>query len=171
MQRIMVLGVSSGVGKSTFAKELGRLLDIEVYHLDRFYWEPGWKEAALEDFRARQQEVIQEKAWIIEGNYSNTYDIRADKADTIIYLELPLHVCLFRVFKRRFTYRGKTRADMGEGCEEKLDADFLKFIWKTYHPRKGKMQQRFQEFQNIGQQKDVIQLKSKKEIDTFLARF
>ncbi|MGP4062822.1 topology modulation protein [Halobacillus sp. H74] len=171
MQRIMVLGVSSGVGKSTFAKELGRLLDIEVYHLDRFYWEPGWKEAALEDFKARQQEVVQKKAWIIEGNYSNTYDIRADKADMIIYLELPLHVCLFRVFKRRFTYRGKTRADMGEGCEEKLDADFLKFIWKTYYPRKKKMQQRFQGFQNIGQQKDVIQLKSKKEIDTFLARF
>jgi adenylate kinase family enzyme len=169
MKRIMVLGVSSGVGKSTFAQQLGEKLGIDVYHLDRFYWEPGWKEATMEDFRSRQEEVVGKASWIIEGNYSNTYDIRATEADTIIYLELPLRVCLFRVMKRRWEYRGdKTRPDIGEGCEEKLDWDFIKFIITTYRKRKKKMQVRFRNFQKVGQEKKVIQLKSQRDIHRFL---
>ncbi|SFK44841.1 Adenylate kinase [Halobacillus dabanensis] len=169
MKRVMVLGVSSGVGKSTFAHQLGRKLGIDVYHLDRFYWEPGWNEATIEDFRSRQEEVVGNDAWIIEGNYSNTYDIRAAAADTIIYLELPLLVCLFRVIKRRWEYRGeKSRPDMGKGCEEKLDWDFIKFILTTYKKRKKKMQERFRNFQKVGQEKRVIQLKSKQDIQRFL---
>ncbi|SEI07407.1 Adenylate kinase [Halobacillus karajensis] len=168
MNRIMVLGVSSGVGKSTFAKRLGEKLSIEVYHLDRFYWEPGWKEADSADFEARQKNVIDQDQWVIEGNYSSTYELRAAKADTIIYLELPLAVCLFRVVKRWWFYKGKTRTDMGEGCAEKLDTGFLKFILTTYGRRKKKMQERLKAFQDIGREKRVIQLRSKSDIQMFL---
>lgn len=170
MKRIMVLGVSSGVGKSTFAQQLGEKLEIDVYHLDRFYWEPGWKEATMNDFRLRQKQVVKKASWIIEGNYSNTYDIRAAAADTILYLELPLRVCLYRVMKRRWEFRGgRNRPDIGEGCEEKLDWDFIKFIITTYRKRKKKMQERFLNFQKVGQEKRVIQLKSKRDIHRFLA--
>ncbi|WP_406945292.1 topology modulation protein [Halobacillus sp. SY10] len=168
MKRIMVLGVSAGVGKSTFAKKLGEKLDIDVYHLDRFYWEPGWQEATLEDFSERQRNVVGKEQWIIEGNYRNTYEIRAEKADTIIYLELPLRTCLFRVLKRWWTHRGSTRPDLGEGCSERMEADFLKFIVTTYRKRKKNMQERLLSFQEIGREKQVIQLRSKKDIQKFL---
>ena len=46
----MVIGVSSGVGKSTFARKLGEALKINVYHLDTLYWKRNWVEATLEDF-------------------------------------------------------------------------------------------------------------------------
>ena len=168
MKRIMVLGVSAGVGKSTFAKKLGEKLDIDVYHLDRFYWEPGWQEATLEDFSERQRNVVGKEQWIIEGNYRNTYEIRAEKADTIIYLELPLTTCLFRVLKRWWTHRGSTRPDLGEGCCERMEAEFLKFIVTPYRKRKKNMQERLLSFQEIGREKQVIQLRSKKDIQKFL---
>ncbi len=164
----MVMGVSAGVGKSTFSKQLGEILNLNVHHLDTLYWKPGWVEASLEEFSQKQNEIVKEDEWIIEGNYSNTYDIRMKRADTIIYLELPLRVCLYRVITRFLKNLGKNRSDMGEGCTEKLDYPFLKFIITTYKSRKKKMRDRFQVFLKNGKDKKVYELKSKKEIREFL---
>ncbi|ASK63907.1 topology modulation protein [Virgibacillus phasianinus] len=169
MDKIMVIGVSAGAGKSTFAKELGRALKIEVYHLDAMFWKPGWVEASFEEFAAPQRKIVQtSNQWIMEGNYSKTYDIRAEYADTIVYLEHPLYLCLFRVMKRWLKNRGKTRPDLGEGCPDKLDWDFIRFICTTYYPRKRNMQARFRYFQTLGSKKSIHILKGKKEISSFL---
>lgn len=162
----MVLGISAGVGKSTFAKQLGNKLNIEVTHLDALFWKAGWVESSVEEFADAQKHIVQQERWIIEGNYSNTYHVREPYADTIIYLELPLRICLYRVFKRWWENRGKTRSDMAEGCEEKIDMKFLHFIITTYFPRKEKMQLRMKKFREDG--KSVIQLKSRNEIRNFL---
>lgn len=168
MKRIMVIGVSAGVGKSTFAKRLGELTKIEVHHLDTLYWKPGWVEAPLEEFRAAQEEIIHNDKWIIEGNYSSTFDLRMNAADTIIYLELPLRVCLYRVIKRRIQYHGKTRSDMTSGCPEKLDWDFIKFILTTYKSRKLKMAERFQAKSD---NKNIIVLNNKRDIEAFFEKW
>lgn len=168
VKRIMVIGISAGVGKSTFARKLGKALNINVYHLDALYWKPDWVEISLEEFSKAQQEIVNQRQWIIEGNYSNTFEIRAEHADTIIYLELPLYVCLYRVFKRWLMNIGRTRLDMGEGCKEKLDWDFIKFIYTTYYPRKRKMNERFQSYQALGSKKEIITLKSKQEVHSYL---
>lgn len=166
MNRIMVIGVSSGVGKSTFARRLGELIGIKVTHLDRLYWKPGWVEAPIEEFSEAQRQVVQNEKWVIEGNYTGTFDIREPYADTIIYLELPLRVCLSRVLKRRIQYHGKTREDIGEGCDEKIDWAFLKFIITTYAPRKKKMKKRITRYVNEG--KTVHYLKTPQQIEGFL---
>ena len=166
MNKIMVIGVGSGVGKSTFASRLGELTGIEVTHLDQLFWRPGWVEAPLKEFSEAQQQVVENENWIIEGNYTGTIAIREAYADTIIYLELPLLVCLYRVLKRRVQYHGKTRDDIGEGCEEKIDWAFLKFILTTYRPRKKKMKKRMQLYANEG--KTVHYLKTRKQIEVFL---
>lgn len=165
MNRIMVIGVSAGAGKSTFARRLGELTGIEFTHLDRLYWKPGWVEASAEEFSEAQQQVVLNDTWIIEGNYTGTIDIREPHADTIIYLELPLHVCLYRVLKRRVQYHGKTRDDVGEGCKEKIDWAFLKFIVTTYGPRKKKMVERMRRYEDEG--KTVHYLKNRKQIQGF----
>lgn len=159
----MVIGVSAGVGKSTFAKRLGEKLQIQVHHLDTFYWKPNWIEASRDEFVHAQEQIVDDKEWIIEGNYTDTFEVRVEKADTLIYLELPLYVCLYRVLKRRIMYHGKTRSDMTVGCPEKIDWAFVKFILTTYFPRKRKMAERFQSYD-----KKVIVLKNRKEIKTFL---
>jgi|SRR5690625_353828 len=168
VKRIMVMGVSAGVGKSTFARELGKILEIDVYHLDRLYWKPNWIEASLDEFTTSQQRVVKHDRWIIEGNYNRTYDIRAQRADTIIYLELPLLVCLYRVFKRWIIHIGKTRPDMGEDCKEKLDYQFLKYIFTTYRRRKKQMRDRFQELIENNSEIKVVILNSKTQIQAYL---
>ncbi|MBE1556276.1 topology modulation protein [Sporosarcina limicola] len=166
MNRIMVIGVASGVGKSTFARRLGELIGIEVTHLDRLFWKPNWVEASIEEFSEAQQNSVHNEKWIIEGNYNATASIREPHADTIIYLELPLYVCLYRVLKRRVQFHGKTRNDVGEGCKEKVDWAFLKFIITTYGPRKKKMIERLQYYVDEG--KTVHYLKTPKQIEGFL---
>lgn len=168
MKRIMVTGVSPGVGKSTFARRLGEILHISVYHLDTLYWKPGWVETSIGEFSKSQQEIVHRERWIMEGNYSSTMEIRAEQADTIIYLELPLLICLFRVFKRWLTYRGRTRPDLGEGCKEKIDWHFIQFIYTTYDSCRKKMAERFRKFQAADAKKEIILLKSKQEIHSFL---
>lgn len=168
MKRIMIIGVSSGVGKSTFAQKLGKALDINVYHLDALYWKPNWVEASLEDFSEAQRGIVKQDQWIIEGNYSDTFQIRTKHADTIIYLELPIYVCLYRVVMRRLKYIGKTRPDMGIGCKEKLDWEFIKFICTTYYPRKRKMAKLFKNFQSLDPKKEIIILKSRQKIKSYL---
>lgn len=168
MKRIMVIGVSPGVGKSTFAGGLGKALNIPVVHLDSLFWKPGWVESTNEEFREAQRKVVQQERWVIDGNYSNSYDVREPLADTVIYLELPLRVCLFRVLKRYWKNRGTTRPDLGEGCTEKLDLEFLKFIATTYKRRKRQMAERLLRYESEG--KTVIALKSQKEIDRFLTK-
>ena len=163
----MVIGISAGVGKSTFTRRLGVAKNIKVFHLDTFYWKPNWVEAPLEEFIKAQQEIVNQDQWIIEGNYNTTFENRVEHADTIIYLELPLYVCLYRVVKRRIMNNGKTRSDMGKECKEKIDWEFIKFIITTYYPRKKKMSERFHGLQSLGST-DIITLKSKKEIKLFL---
>ncbi|WP_335872667.1 topology modulation protein [Bacillus sp. 2205SS5-2] len=164
MKKILVMGISAGVGKSTFARKLAEKINIDVYHLDTMYWKSGWKEASLEEFSTKQKEIVEKDVWIIEGNYRSTNHIRIPHADTIIYLELPLYLCLFRVIKRYFTNIGQNRPDMGDGCTEKLDWAFLKFIYTTYHPRKEKMEELFQKFLEGDPKRRVIKLTTRKEI-------
>ncbi|MCG1023689.1 topology modulation protein [Sutcliffiella horikoshii] len=166
MKRIMVIGASAGAGKSTFATRLGKALNINVFHLDAFFWKPGWVEASKEEFTQAQQEMIKNNnSWIVEGNYTATFDIRAEKADTIIYLELPLRVCLYRVIKRWLTNLGKRRPDLGGGCTERMEWAFIKFIITTYRPRKKAMKERLDFYQ---EDKLVVRLKGKAAIEYFL---
>jgi adenylate kinase family enzyme len=169
LKRIMVIGVSPGVGKSTFAANLGENIGIHVYHLDSYFWKSGWIESTLPEFISAQNDMVAGEQWIIEGNYSKTMHIRTEKADTIIYLELPLRVCLYRVIKRWIINIGNTRPDMAEGCPEKLDWTFLKFILTTYRTRKRKMNERYNTKKLTKESQVFIVLKNKKDIKDFLS--
>ncbi|MDQ0207824.1 P-loop NTPase family protein [Alkalicoccobacillus murimartini] len=168
MRRIMVVGASAGAGKSTFARSLSKQLNIPVYHLDTFYWKPGWEEEDTQIFREKQQKIVGDEYWIIEGNYSSTFDIRLEKADTIIFLDQPLWVCLYRVFKRRVMYRKKSRPDLTEGCPEKIDFAFLSFIVRTYYPRKKKMREKLQTFKDKSSSHQVYLLSGDTDTEKFL---
>lgn len=168
MKKIMVIGVSAGAGKTTFARELGCRLNLPVHHLDAHFWNSGWVESTREEFAGKTALLLQENQWIIDGNYSATFEMRAAEADTMIYLELPLRVCLYRVLKRWVTNIGSTRPDMPDGCEEKIDREFLSFIIRTYKERKVKMQKRLQQFDESRPGNRSIMLKGQRQIEGFL---
>lgn len=128
MKKIILIG-SGGSGKSTLARQLGEKLKIKVYHLDALFWKPNWIGAPKDEQRKVQNDLVKEEEWIIDGNYGGTMDIRLNAADTIIFLDFPRIICVFRAFKRMVQYRNKIRPDMGEGCEERFSVEFFKWIW------------------------------------------
>ena len=56
----------------------------------------------------------------------------------MIFLDLPRLVCVFGVIRRILKHRGRTRSDMGEGCPEKFDLSFLKWVWNFSDQKRDK---------------------------------
>lgn len=137
MERVAVIGCA-GAGKSTFSRKLGQGLGMEVTHLDSVFWRPGWTETPKDEWQETMRMLVSRERWLIDGNYGGTMDERLRAADTVIYLDVPRRVCLWRVLKRWALYRNRARPDMGEGCPERLDLKFLRWVWQ--YPRVSRPQ-------------------------------
>ncbi|WP_121610762.1 DNA topology modulation protein [Mesobacillus foraminis] len=164
MKKIVLIG-SGGSGKSTLARQLGEKLKIDVLHLDSLFWKPGWVETPREEWIDTQQYLVKGETWIMDGNYGGTMGIRLNAADTIIFLDIPRIICVYRAFKRMLQYRNKTRPDMGEGCEERFNYEFFKWIWEYPKTKRPKILERLEE---LSKEKEVIILKAPKEVENFL---
>ena len=122
MQKILVIGCS-GAGKSTFARRLRDSTGLPLYYLDRLWHRPDRTHITREEFDRTLAEWLARPAWIIDGDYSRTLQIRLEACDTVFFLDFPLEVCLAGVENRR----GAQRPDM-PWVEEELDAEFLQYI-------------------------------------------
>lgn len=166
MKKVVLIG-SGGSGKSTLARQLGEKLNINVYHLDALFWKPEWVGVPKSEQIKVQNDLVRKEEWIIDGNYGGTMQTRLNAADTIIFLDLPRTICVYRAFKRLLKYRNKTRPDMGEGCEERFDLDFFKWIWN--YP-KTKKPQILDILSQLSKDKQVIVLKTPKEVQQFIEK-
>ena len=128
MERILIIGCG-GAGKSTLARQLGKKLDLPVVHLDTLFWKPGWVKESREEFDRKLSVELEKPRWILDGNFNRTMPQRMAKCDTIIYLDFPRLTCLMGVIKRIVTTYGKVRPDMGDGCPERFDLEFLRWVW------------------------------------------
>jgi adenylate kinase family enzyme len=129
MERVVIIGCA-GTGKSTLARRLGARTGLPVVHLDALFWEPGWRESDPTAFRQRVIEALVGGRWITDGIYnSKTFDLRLPQADLIIWIDQPLGLRLWRVIWRAVRYRGQTRPDLAPDCPERIDLEFLKYIW------------------------------------------
>ena len=132
--RILLIGCG-GSGKSTLARKLGEATSLPVVHLDQLFWKPGWKPLSKDEFDQLLIAELQKNEWIIDGNFDRTIPLRLQYCDAVIFLDLPRMVCLRGVIKRVLSNLGRTRSDMGEGCPERFDLSFLKWVW-TFNEQK-----------------------------------
>ena len=122
MRRVLVIGCP-GAGKSTLTRALAETLGLPAVYLDRLWWKSGWINRTRAEFDARLDAALAGDAWVMDGNYLRT---------------LPRRLCLFRALRRILRWRGRTRPDMAEGCPERLDPAFIRWIWdfhRTQRPR------------------------------------
>lgn len=166
MDRIMIIGFSGG-GKSTLARKMGEILDIEPLHFDAIHWLPNWVESTVEYKKERVEPVLARERWIIEGNYRKIYwQERLKLADTVIFIDVNRFTCLYQAWKRSRVYKGKTRPDMGEGCTEKFDLEFAKWVFFKGRKQRRSNLELMRRLKKDG--KDVYILKNRKAINKFL---
>jgi adenylate kinase family enzyme len=134
LRRVLVIG-PGGSGKSTFARELARRTGLPLVHLDTLFWSPGWVATPDVDWDRTIAELIAREEWIMDGNYGRTLATRLAACDTVIFLDVPPLVCLWRVWRRSRAYRGRSRPDLAEGCPERLTWEFVWWIL-TYRRRR-----------------------------------
>ncbi|MCA1628856.1 MAG: AAA family ATPase, partial [Acidobacteria bacterium] len=152
------------------SRRLGEILGVEVVHLDALYWRPGWVETPKPEWRRRVEELVRRDSWIIDGNYSGTFDIRFEACDTVIFLDVPRLICLWRVLKRRALYRKGGRPDMAQGCDEKLDLEFLKFLrWVWDYPTRTRSKV-LKLMRENSPGEDIFLLRTQADIEGFLKR-
>ncbi len=138
--RTVVVG-TSGSGKTTFAHQLARWLDVPHVELDAIYWGPNWTPLPIDAFRVRVEEALNGDAWTADGNYSKVRDIVWGRADTVVWLDYPLPLVMARVIKRT-CYRTLTREELWSGNRERfLEAFFGRdsiVLWalSTYNRRR-----------------------------------
>ena len=163
--KIAVIGYS-GAGKSTLARALGDRYGIPVLHFDRVQFTPNWQERDREEAHRMVHEFMEQPQWVMDGTYSKfEYERRLEEADEIIFMDFPRLTCFFRVWKRYFQFRGGTRADMADGCIEKMDMEFI--WWLLWKGRTEKRKDKFQRVIRQYPEKTVI-LRNQKEIDRYL---
>jgi len=126
--KIAVIGYS-GSGKSTMSRQLGRVYNLPVLHLDTAQFLTDWQERDTEEAQAIVNKFLENNGWVIDGNYRKFYlERRISEADKIVFFNFNRLTCFLQAYERYKAYKGKTRPDMANGCNEKLDYEFIKWL-------------------------------------------
>jgi adenylate kinase family enzyme len=116
MQRVSVVGVS-GAGKTTVGRKLAAALGVAFVELDAIFHQPDWVELPHDDFRERVHAALATPGWVVDGNYSMVRDLVWDRADTVVWLDLPRRLVMRRVIlrtlRRAVTPRGAVERQPG----------------------------------------------------------
>jgi len=161
--KIAIIGYS-GSGKSTLARHLAEFYHIPVLHFDRVQFRPNW------EIRPQASKEIMTKTfldlhkdWVIDGNYSKLFfERRMEEADVIILLLFNRISCLHRVTRRYLKYKDSTRSDMADGCKEKLDWEFVKWILRDGRSKTAR--QRYQRVMKQYPEKTLI-IKNQRQLN------
>jgi len=132
MSRIIIVG-TSGAGKSVLGERAARKLGVPFLELDAYFWQAGWIQASDEVFRQKVGDAVAADAWVAGGNYSRARDLIWGRADTLVWLDYPLSLTLWRLF-RRTVKRIVTQEDLWQtGNRESWRSQFLSrdslFLW------------------------------------------
>lgn len=167
MRKILVIG-AGGSGKSVLAARIAAWTGLPLIHLDAVFWKPGWAETPRDEWRRIVERLVQRDAWVMDGNYGGTLALRLAACDTVLFLDFQPLLCLWRVLKRRVRFHNKSRPDAGSDCPERLNWEFLRWIWTYRRKRRPKVLEKLSAAAAEGKQ--VIVLRDSNAVGDFLAQ-
>ena len=165
--RVLIIGCS-GSGKSTLAQKLSARLGLRYVSMDReIFWLPGWQMRPRPGARARLEAVVATERWIIDGTSPGTLSLRLPRTDLVLWLRPPRRVSLYGVISRWLRFYGRSRPDMADGCPEKIDLEFLRYIWNFEKTESPEIEESLVKY---GPAVPVLVLKSRAATTWLLAR-
>jgi len=162
MKRILVIGCP-GAGKSTFARALRDRTGLPLWYLDRIWHRPDRTTVSRAEFDARLTGLLRGDAWIIDGNYLRTLELRLRAADTVFLLDYPTGVCLEGARARI----GTKREDL-PWVEEEFDPEFRQWIEDFSRDQLPEIRRLLEQY---GEGREVHVFHSRAEADDWLRTF
>jgi adenylate kinase family enzyme len=165
-RQVVATGLA-GSGKSTLAVALAARTGLPVVYLDLHYWKPGWFAPSESEWRDKQRVVLAGDEWIADGNYHETLDLRLERADTLVVLDMPWWRCSGRALLRGFRMPG----ELPEGCKYSAWArlrDEWRLAGRVWRKRHSEPQSERKVIANYGQHVAVHVLTSKRAVSDFL---
>ena len=160
MKKIIVIGCP-GSGKSTFSRTLHQKTGLPLFHLDMLYWNEDKTRVERSVFLARLSAVLEQDAWIIDGNYASTMEQRMAACDTVILLDYPSEVCLHGVRERV----GKPRSDM-PWFETEVDEEFVAYVKQFREQQRPQTMALLEKYAD----KRIVILTDRSQADAFLSQ-
>jgi len=166
--KIAIIGYS-GAGKSTLAKTLATHYNTALLYLDKAHYQSGWIERDNQEALKMVEEFLDNNnTWVIDGNYSKRYFTRRMfEADTIIFLNYNRFYCLFKAIQRSKQYKNQTRESMSDGCIEKMDFEFIK--WILIDGRSSRKRYWYKQIKQDYKDK-LIEFKNVKQLNAYLKK-
>ncbi|MDN5383047.1 topology modulation protein [Streptomyces sp. LB8] len=124
MKKVAVVGCG-GSGKSYLARELGRILDAPVTHLDAAFYDDAWNALPMEKFAALQRDLVEQPKWVIDGNYNSTLQIRLEACDTVVLMDVSTVAALYGIFSRQIRHGAGHK---GNGVHNRIHWGVLKYV-------------------------------------------
>ena len=159
MKKVIVIG-SPGAGKSTFSRKLRDVTGLPLYYLDMIWHKPDRTNISREELVAEQKKIMENRSWIIDGNYLSTMELRLENCDTIFLLDYPLEVCLAGA-KARI---GTKREDI-PWVETEFDEEFRQ--WILNFP-KDQLPVIYQLLEKYGQNRNIHIFRSRETAENYL---
>jgi adenylate kinase family enzyme len=167
MLKVVVIASASGNGKTTLGRRLAQRLRVPFIELDELVHGPNWQETSNENLRARLEPLLAGDGWVADGAYQHKLgDFVLDRADTVVWLDLPLHIWLPRLTRRTWR-RLRGREQLWNGNHESLITAFWGreslFVWavRTHFRRR-------REWPETLCGRNVIRLKSPRDVDALI---
>jgi adenylate kinase family enzyme len=172
VRRVVVIG-TTGSGKSTLAERLAEHTGLRVIELDALFWGKDWQPVPLELFRHRVERETKGDGWIVVGNYGQVRDLVWPNADTLIWLDLPLPLVMWRLV-RRTVQRATSKTELwGTGNRESLRNAFLSrqslLLWALKTHRRNR-ERYASECIPLAREKRVIRLQNKRAVERFVTK-
>lgn len=162
--KVAIIGYS-GSGKSTLAKAIHDKYQLPLLYLDTIQFESNWQERDRTIAKNMVQEFLQKDSWVIDGNYTSFFQSeRLQQADHIIFMDFSRWACLHRAYHRYKTFQNQTRDSITDGCDEKMDWEFI--TWILFNGRTKAKRIKYKEIQKVYHDK-VITIHNQKELDAF----
>jgi adenylate kinase family enzyme len=166
-RRVVVIASASACGKTTVGRTVANRLAVPFVELDALHHGPGWSEATAEELRAKVQPIVETEAWVVDGNYRGKLgDLVLERADLVVWLDLPARVWLPRLLRRTFG-RIVHKEELWGGNRETLRGAFLGrdalLPWSLRHFRR-----RRRLYPRELAKFDVVRLRSQQEVESFL---
>ncbi|MEU7449182.1 topology modulation protein [Streptomyces diastaticus] len=163
MNKVAVIGCG-GSGKSHVARELGRILDAPVAHLDDAFYDDEWNALPMDKFTDVQRVLVAQPRWVIDGNYNSTLHVRIEACDTVVLMNVSTMAALYGIFSRQLRHGAGHK---GDGVHNRIRWGVIKYVLAYRRTMRPRVKSKIEEF---GSGADVVLLANRRQTRRWLRK-